>query len=113
MISKNYKKVCKIHKERGQPARRRGLGLLEKKKDYKRRAKNYNAKKRALTSLERKAEIKNPDEFFFRMANKNLTKNLLTGRKIYNVDEIKNFTEKDIIYLQHYENIEKKVLNNK
>ncbi len=43
------------------------LGLLERKKDYKARAEDFHRKERALRSLQRKAEERNPDEFYFAM----------------------------------------------
>ena len=43
------------------------LGLLERKKDYKVRAEDFHRKERALRSLQRKAEERNPDEFYFAM----------------------------------------------
>mmetsp|Transcript_17022 Transcript_17022/g.47538 ORF Transcript_17022/g.47538 Transcript_17022/m.47538 type:complete len:254 (-) Transcript_17022:53-814(-) len=57
----------KTHKERAQPASRRRLGLLEKKKDYKRRADDFHKKEKAIQALRRKAEERNPDEFYFAM----------------------------------------------
>lgn len=57
----------KEHKERAQPGYRAHMGLLEKKKDYTARAKDFGRKKGALKDLKRKAEEKNPDEFNFRM----------------------------------------------
>ena len=59
----------KTHKERGQPKERKKLGLLEKHKDYKLRAKDYQFKKKRLTALRIKAELRNPDEFYFGMVN--------------------------------------------
>ena len=43
------------------------FGLLERKKDYKARADDFHRKEKALQSLRRKAEERNPDEFYFAM----------------------------------------------
>lgn len=55
------------HRERGQLHNRQGLGLLEKKKDYKLRAKDYHSKQNRLRALKEKASFRNPDEFYFGM----------------------------------------------
>ncbi|KAG6821393.1 hypothetical protein H0H93_014190 [Arthromyces matolae] len=57
------------HKERSQLAHRRKLGILEKHKDYVKRAKDYHSKQDRLTRLKQKAAEKNKDEFYFSMRN--------------------------------------------
>jgi len=59
----------RTYRERAQPASRAHLGLLEKKKDYKLRAKDFHKKEDAIKKLRQKAALKNPDEFYFKMTN--------------------------------------------
>lgn len=55
------------HRERAQPANRARLGLLEKKKDYVLRARDFQSKKKRLHAMKVKAAYKNSDEFYFGM----------------------------------------------
>ena len=65
----------RAHKERAQPAGRVARhGLLEKKKDWKLRAKNYHKKQANLKILREKAAFRNPDEFYFGMISSKGTK---------------------------------------
>jgi U3 small nucleolar RNA-associated protein 11 len=66
---RNATKNRREHRERAQPAHRAALGPLEKKKDYRVRAKRTHLKEDILKKLREKAAMKNPDEFYFGMAN--------------------------------------------
>lgn len=57
------------HKERAQPIARSKLGILEKKKDYKKRAIDYHRKQDRINAARQKAAMRNPDEFYFGMRN--------------------------------------------
>lgn len=59
----------KKYKERGQASNRAHLGLLEKRKDYLLRAKNFHKKQDAIQKLQIKAAFRNPDEFYHKMVN--------------------------------------------
>lgn len=55
------------HKERSQLAHRSRLGLLEKHKDYVKRAKDFHSKQDRIKRLKEKAAERNKDEFYFGM----------------------------------------------
>jgi len=55
------------HKERQQPQARAHLGFLEKKQDYRVRAKDYHRKEQRIQHMREQASFRNPDEFYFGM----------------------------------------------
>ena len=57
------------YRERRQLKRRKHLGHLEKKQDYKKRAVEYHKKEKQMENLREKALNKNPDEFYYNMVN--------------------------------------------
>ena len=66
------------HKERSQLAVRAKLGILEKRKDYVLRARDYHRKQDTLKALKIRARNRNPDEFHFGMINSRL----INGRHV-------------------------------
>ena len=69
MSANRWKKIHsrKTYRERGQSEDRAHLGLLEKKKDYIQRARDFHRKQDAIQALEAKAAFRNPDEFYHKM----------------------------------------------
>lgn len=68
---KNLKKYIPKRKfrERSQLEKRKKLGFLEKKQDYKLRADDFHEKEKRYKKLKEEARLKNPEEFYFKMAN--------------------------------------------
>lgn len=59
----------RLHRERRQPTHRKKFGYLEKKADYKKRAKDHHEKAERLKKLRNEALERNPNEFHFHMIN--------------------------------------------
>lgn len=100
------------HKERSQPGSRRKYGLLEKKKDYILRARDFHKKESAIKVLRRKAEEKNPDEFYFAME-KSKTRDgvhqVSTAQaNAYTQEEVRLMKTQDVAYLTVKSQTEKK-----
>ena len=86
----------KTHKERSQPGERRKFGLLEKKKDYVLRARDFHKKEDAIKVLKTKAAYKNPDEFYFGMQRSRTRDGVHVGR----ADESNKYTAEELALMK-------------
>lgn len=91
----------KEHRERSQPAARSRLGLLEKHKDYVKRARDYHSKQKRIKALQLKASLKNPDEFYMAMQSKQTKKGVhreTTGKALPTAT-VKLLKSQDLAYV--------------
>ncbi|KAK4101600.1 U3 small nucleolar RNA-associated protein 11 [Parathielavia hyrcaniae] len=106
------------HRERAQPLERQRLGLLEKKKDYQKRAKDYGKKKAVLKSLRQKAAGRNEDEFYFGMMSRKGPGSAITrgrsftgavdgdrGNRAMDVDLVRLLKTQDLGYVRTMRNV--------
>ncbi|KAJ3119052.1 hypothetical protein HDU96_003227 [Phlyctochytrium bullatum] len=103
----------KTHRERAQPKARAHLGLLEKKKDYVLRAKDYSSKQRRLKALRQKALTKNPDEFYFAMINSKVKNGVHVKnqtRETYDQDFLRLLKTQDKSYVNYHRSVNLKKL---
>lgn len=94
----------KQHRERGQLTSRAKYGLLEKKKDYQLRARDYHKKQATLKTLKAKATQRNPDEYYHAMVSKKTDdKGFLVSERdteVLSTDQVKLLKTQDSAYIK-------------
>jgi U3 small nucleolar RNA-associated protein 11 len=95
------------HKERAQPSHRKKLGFLEKHKDYVIRAKDFKKKKTYVQTLKKKANNKNPDEFYLHMNNSKVVNGIHseTSAKALNVKVASKLKTQDLGYFMYRKSV--------
>lgn len=92
----------RVHLERPQPKARKRFGLLEKHKDYVKRARDFHNKQEELKRLHRRAYFRNQDEFAYAMTSH--SQKLKDGktvkkRKKVDSDELRLLESQDAQYV--------------
>ncbi|KAG4301989.1 hypothetical protein PCANB_002146 [Pneumocystis canis] len=97
------------HRERAQPVEREKWGLLEKPKDYRLRAQDYQSKQRRLKRLREKAAERNPDEFYFGMMREKTRNGIVCvdrGHPVLSEETVRLLKTQDAAYIKIMKRIE-------
>ena len=103
----------KAHKERSQPSSRKHLGLLEKKKDYIERARDFQRKVGRIKDLKKKVLEKNPDEFYYGMLKASTKGGVHEAKRDDGMDtlshaEIRLMKDQDLTYLHMKQSVDER-----
>eukprot|EP00037_Helgoeca_nana_P001740 m.29171 g.29171 ORF g.29171 m.29171 type:complete len:260 (+) comp12087_c1_seq1:178-957(+) len=113
-FKKAQKAQRRTHKERSQPAKRKRLGLLEKKGDWRKRSDDYHFKEKRLKALYEKARNRNPDEFYHSMVKAKSKAGVHVASREgveYTTDELKLLKTQDLNYLRAQLTTERKKID--
>lgn len=108
----------KQHRERSQLTGRARLGMLEKHKDYVKRAQDYHKKQNTLKALREKAKERNPDEYYHAMNTRRVDDKGLLIKSRYedgedpslDMDQVKLLKTQDSNYIRTLRQVELKKL---
>ncbi|XP_077977302.1 putative U3 small nucleolar RNA-associated protein 11 [Glandiceps talaboti] len=113
-LKKAAKSGQRTHRERGQLSSRQHLGLLEKKKDYKLRARDHHKKRNFIKALKKKALDKNPEEFYFKMVNSKLVDGIHRDKEKEETvtdEQMKLIQSQDLKYVNYKRTVEMKKID--
>ena len=106
-FDKAFKSKQRLHRERVNVLPK---GFLERKKDYKVRAKEYNRRQSTITKLRKKTLDKNPDEFYFHMKKSHLVDGvhyeIRNDDKEFSPEELKMMVSQDLNYIKYKRSID-------
>ena len=92
----------RTYRERAQPKARAKLGMLEKHKDYVKRARDFHQKEDAINKMKEKASFKNQDEFYFKMQKSRTKDGVAQLKKLdkgLTMDAVKILKSQDLGYV--------------
>jgi len=107
-FDKAFKSKQRLHRERVNVLGK-GKGFLERKKDYKVRATEYNRRQNIITKLRKKTLEKNPNEFYFHMKKSHLVDGVhyeIREENEESPEELKLMQTQDMNYINYKRSID-------